>query len=483
MKWMRFLAALCLTVLISMAGAQTDPTTPPAPPAPTEPVTQPPPPGDPVVPYTPKPPAPIIPVAPQPTPPAQPVPPAPPAPPKTTPKTTPKTAPKPPEKPVNKPLELRVDLTETLIKDGQLVTKTFVRGFKLPQAGVDASRKAKKISSSLEPELRRIFKSLAQDSENALWNFENGLWVARQRTGRSVDETTTRTNILATIKFNKTLAVIQVGNTLPTRNVQDWYQMGIRSYFGGGTSTFYGSPPFRVANIINGASKLDRTYIQAGEVFDFNGRVGAITAQTGFVDGYIIKNGLLEKDVGGGICQVSTTMFRAAYESGLPIVQRNFHSYRVHYYDPIGYEATVFAPYKNLKYKNDTGAPLFIQASWNTRRSTLSFFFFGAKPDRTASISKSYVWNVVQPPATRWVADPAIGPGRLKVISGPERGMNARIDRVVRMNTGEIRRDSTTSIYVAWGSIYAVNPNDPRVTVRPGYSLTGGTAQRTSIRR
>ncbi len=478
MKWMRFLAALCLTVLISMAGAQTDPPAPPAPPAPTEPATEPPP-GDPVVPYTPKPPAPIIPVAPQPTPPAQPAPPAPPAPPKTTPKTTPK----PPEKPVVKPLELRVDLTETLIKDGQLVTKTFVRGFKLPQAGVDASRKAKKVSSSLEPELRRIFKSLSQTSENALWNFENGVWVARQRTGRSVDETTTRTNILATIKSNKSLAVIQVGNTLPTRNVQDWYQMGIRSYFGGGTSTFYGSPPFRVANIINGASKLDRTYIQAGEVFDFNGRVGAITAQTGFVDGYIIKNGLLEKDVGGGICQVSTTMFRAAYESGLPIVQRNFHSYRVHYYDPIGYEATVFAPYKNLKYKNDTGAPLFIQASWNTRRSTLSFFFFGAKPDRTASISKSYVWNVVQPPATRWVADPAIGPGRLKVISGPERGMNARIDRVVRMNTGEIRRDSTTSIYVAWGSIYAVNPNDPRVTVRPGYSLTGGTAQRTSIRR
>jgi vancomycin resistance protein YoaR len=387
------------------------------------------------------------------------------------------------EKPVIKPLELRADLTETFIKDGQLVTKTFARGFKLPQAGVDASRKFKKISSSLEPELRRIFRSLGQSSENALWNYENGVWIARQRTGRGVDETATRTGILEALKLNKSLAVIQMGVVLPKRNVQDWYATGIRYYFGGGTSTFYGSPPFRVANIINGASKLHLTYIQPNEVFDFNGRVGAITAQTGFVDGYIIKNGLLEKDVGGGICQVSTTMFRAAYESGLPIVQRNFHSYRVHYYDPIGYEATVFAPYKNLKYKNDTGAPLFIQASWNTRRSRLSFFFFGTKPDRTASISKSYVWNVVQPPATRWVADPAIALGRLKVISGPERGMNARIDRVVRMNTGEIRRDSTSSIYVPWGSIYAVNPNDPRVTVRPGYSLTSSSAQRTTTQR
>ncbi len=466
MKWMTYLAAPCLVVLISMAGAQTDPVQPPAPSVPTEPAPQPTPPADPVVPYLPSPPAPTLP------------PPAPPAP-----KPAVKPTPKPAVKPVSKPLELRADLTETSIQDGQLVTKTFSRGFKLTKAGVDASRKFNKLSSNLEPELNRIFNALAQTSDNALWNYENGVWVARQRTGRRVNQTATRDNILQAIKFNKSLAIIQVDAVLPARNLQDWYAKGIRYYFGGGTSTFYGSPPFRVANIINGASKLHLTYIQPGESFDFNRRVGDITAQTGFVDGYIIRDGLLEKDVGGGICQVSTTMFRAAYESGLPIQQRNFHSYRVHYYDPVGYEATVFAPYKNLKYQNDTGAPLFIQASWNIRRSTLSFFFFGAKPDRTSSVSRPVVWKVVQPPATRWVADSAIAPGRLKVLSGPERGMNVRIDRVVRMNTGEIRRDSTSSYYVPWGAIYAINPSDPRVTVRPAYSLTGGTAQRTSTAR
>jgi vancomycin resistance protein YoaR len=399
--------------------------------------------------------------------------------PKPTPKPTPKPAVKPTTKPVQKPLQLRADLTETVIQNGQLVTKTFTRAYTLPQKSVDLSRANGKLSTGIENELRRIFRSLELGAENANWVFEKGAWIARQTTGRNVDETQSRNAVLEAVKFNKSLAVVRINPVQPRRNVQDWYTAGIRHYFGGGTSTFYGSAPFRVANIVNGALKLHRTYIQPGEVFDFNRRVGQITEANGFVDGYIIKNGLLEKDVGGGICQVSTTMFRAAYESGLPIVQRNFHSYRVQYYDPVGYEATVFAPYKNLKFRNDTGGALYIQASWNTRRQWLTFSFFGPKPDRTASVGRPVVWKVIQPPATRWVADSAIRLGRVKALSGPERGMNVRIDRVVRMNSGEVRRDSTFSYYVPWGAIYAVNPNDARVNVRPAYSVTSGAAQRT----
>jgi VanW like protein len=238
---------------------------------------------------------------------------------------------------------------------------------------------------------------------------------------------------------------------------------GVRYLFASGTSNFAGSPDFRVANIVNGARRLDGKVIEPGAIFDFNRAINGITEQNGFVLGYIIKNGTLEKDVGGGICQVSTTIFRAAYLGGLPIVERNWHSYRVHYYDPIGLEATVYDPWKNFKFRNDTGTPLYIRAFWNTRRKWLTFNLYGPRPDRSAWVSKATITRTVPPGPARFISDDKTRFGRTRLIDTAQPGFDLYVTRVVTFNTGRKLRDTTRSIYQPWGQIWGVHPQDRRL--------------------
>jgi vancomycin resistance protein YoaR len=472
---MKALVALVLAVLLAVAVAQpTDPNAPvspspsqpttPDPNAPTTPPdpTLPPPVPAPTNPVEPAPPTPTQ----QPTEPAQPLKPVPapqpvkPAAPKPTAKPAAKPAPKPAPKFV--PLELRLETTEQEIRNGELRDVLIVRTFAVPAKSTALSRQNKKPSAGLETVMRNAYASLYRVSREAVWVRDGTNWIATQQSAWRVDERTSRAFVLEALKFNKPSAKIVVQRSRPARNVQDWHAKGIRYHFGGGESRFVGSSSFRVTNIIAGARQIDNITIAAGGIFNFNRDV-KISKELGFVDGYIIKGGILEKDIGGGICQVSTTVWRAAYNAGLPILQRNYHSYRVVYYDPPGFEATVFAPYKNLIFRNDTGAPLFVQVTWYTRSARLEMHFFGAKPDRRVDISRGSISNLRQPPAPRFVADPEVRLGRAKRLSGAERGMNVRIDRVVRYNTGRVARDSTFSSYVPWGELWAVNPQDARV--------------------
>ncbi len=484
---MKALIAMFMVAVLAVAAAQVvpiDPTTPvPAPivpvePVPSEPIPPTAPPVEPVPPTQPDPtlptpsPAPSNPVRPanptqQPTAPAQPIKPVAPKP------VTPKpVAPKPvvaPAKPAPKPiatvpLELRLETTEGEIRNGELRNVLIVRNFKLPVKSVTLSRKNQKPSVGLENAMQSIYRGLARNSQDAVWFFEKSSrsWIATQQSAWRVDERASRAFVLEAIKYNKSSARIVINRSAPRRNLADWHAKGIRYHFGGGESTFYGSSAVRMTNIVAGARQIDNITIAAGANFNFNRDV-QISKELGFVDGYIIKGGILEKDIGGGICQVSTTVWRAAYNAGLPIVQRNFHSYRVSYYDPPGFEATVFSPYKNLIFKNDTGSALFVQVTWYLRSQKLEMHFFGRKPDRRIFVSKGFISNVRQPPAVRYVADPEIRLGRAKRLSGAERGMNVRINRVVTYNTGKVARDTTFSSYVPWGELWAVNPNDARV--------------------
>ena len=358
---------------------------------------------------------------------------------------------------------LTVTVSEPFIQKGKLQTQVIKKSFALDAQAIARSRKFSKISSALEPKLSAIFKALTREGKDARFNLESGSWIARQRSAWMVDEKATRANLLAALKSGKSSAQVALTVKAPQRNVRNWAESGITTLYGKGVSSFKGSPVFRVRNIIVGASKLDNDYIEKDAELDFNASVGAINKATGFVEGFVIIGGTLEKEDGGGICQVSTTVWRAAYAAGLPIVQRSNHSYRVHYYDPPGMEATVFSPYKNLRFKNDTPSPMFIQMTWYTRSQRLELHFFGAKPDRKVSISDPYIYNVRPPAGPRFQADPNVRLGSVRRIDSPERGMSVTINRSVRYDDGRKLGDVTRSTYVPWGAIYAVNPRDSRL--------------------
>ena len=364
-----------------------------------------------------------------------------------------------------KPAAFQLTLTtlEPFIKKGKLELEVIKKSFALKTSDVTRSQKFGKISSNLEQKLTVIFKALTREGKDARFNLEKGSWVARQRSAWQVDVAKTRANILEAITSRKPSAQVMLEVTPPKRNVKNWAESGITTLYGKGISSFKGSPPFRVRNIIVGASKLDNDYLNDGTELDFNASVGAINKATGFVEGFVIIDGTLEKEDGGGICQVSTTLFRAAYNAGLPITQRFEHSHRVHYYDPVGFEATVYAPAKNLKFKNDSGGTLLIQAEWNEQAQTLGFYFFGHAPDRQVTISKPSISNFKPAAKPSYTADPKVRLGFSRRIDLPEQGMRAQISRHVVLKDGKVRNDILSSVYQPWGAVFAVNPRDSRL--------------------
>ncbi len=367
---------------------------------------------------------------------------------------------------------LKLSTFEPFIASGRLQQEIIVKNFALNPQLVQRSRNFGKISSALTPELERIYTAVPRDSTNARFvALENGNWVARQQSAWTVNIEKTNANLYKAIIEGKSEAELALEVTRPKRNTEDYAAQGILQRFGGGESAFYRSRTARVQNIIAGSQIIDNTIIPAEEEYDYNANLGDISQARGFVDGYIIASGTLKKEIGGGICQISTTVWRAAYLSGLPITARSNHSYRVSYYEmatrnfapSIGFEATVYSPYKNLRFKNDTGSSLLMQVTVNPRRYTMRVDLFGAAPDRKISLAKPVYFARKAPAADRFQADATVPLGRTRQLDSPVAGISVRQNRTVRYNNGTVLTDVTRSTYVPWGAIFLVNPLDPRM--------------------
>ena len=205
-------------------------------------------------------------------------------------------------------------------------------------------------------------------------------------------------------------------------------QYGIVEKIGEGISDYSGSIPGRVHNLILAASKFHGVLIKKDELISFNKIVGDISANTGYQQAYIIKQGRTVLGDGGGVCQVSTTLFRAALNAGLPITERHAHAYRVHYYEndaKPGLDATVFAPSVDLKAKNDTPAYILIQTSVDKNKRLLTFSLYGKKDDRKLEISPIKVWDVKPAPEPVYQDDPTLPKGVTKQVDWSAPGTKA----------------------------------------------------------
>ena len=151
--------------------------------------------------------------------------------------------------------------------------------------------------------------------------------------------------------------------------------------------------------------------IAPGETFSFNGTTGARTADKGFREAPVIINGELQTGLGGGICQVSTTVFNAAYEAGLPIVSRTNHALYISHY-PQGRDATVNYPDLDLKFRNDTGHWLLLR-TW-VGSSSLTVALYGTPVHRRV-VSETKPLLVTGPAPTKRVPDPALFVGEKQV--------------------------------------------------------------------
>jgi vancomycin resistance protein YoaR len=245
--------------------------------------------------------------------------------------------------------------------------------------------------------------------------------------------------------------------TAPNVETEDVNNLGIKELVGRGSSRYRGSISSRVYNLTLAASRFNGVLIAPGETFSFNNVLGDVSLDTGYKKAYIIKDGKTVLDDGGGVCQVSTTLFRAVLDAGLPVVERRAHAYRVGYYEQdsaVGFDATVYSPTTDFKFKNDTPRHLLIQTYANTAAASLIFEIYGTSDGRTATTTKPIVTDVSPPPEDLYVDEPTLPEGTIKQIDWKAWGAKSRFTYKVK-RAGEIIYEKTFySNYRPWQAIF-----------------------------
>ncbi len=234
--------------------------------------------------------------------------------------------------------------------------------------------------------------------------------------------------------------------------------LGIREVIGEGTTVFRGSSAARVANIVRAAEAVRGVVIPPGEVFSFNEAAGAITAANGYEDSLIIWGDRTAVGIGGGVCQVSTTLFRAAFFAGLPIVERWNHGYIVSWYGEPGLDATVYSPYVDFKFKNTTDAYVLVQPVVDLERGVLTFRLWGTDPGWEVEVSPPVRENVQEPPPPVYQEDPSLPTGVIRQVEWAKPGMTVRITRTVRRGTTVLEQREFVSTYQPWRAVYLYGP-------------------------
>lgn len=185
---------------------------------------------------------------------------------------------------------------------------------------------------------------------------------------------------------------LKINLTQPKITTNSINNMGITALLAKGVSDFSGSPANRIHNIGIGAARFNGVLIKPGEEFSFNNILGEIGPEQGYKPELVIKKDKTIPEYGGGLCQVSTTTFRAAVNAGLEITQRYPHAFPVKYYNPQGFDATIYPPFPDLKFINNTPAYILIQTK--IEGFVLTFEFYGTNDNRKVVIDGPYQYDI-----------------------------------------------------------------------------------------
>ncbi len=317
----------------------------------------------------------------------------------------------------------------------------------------------------------------------------NGVVTVTQASsdGISVDYDATIGKILALLRSRidgvgqpnaQTLAIsYTIGK--PSITQETLSSLGLKDLISSGTTSFTGSPKNRVSNITVGARLISGALIKPGDTFSALSRLGKIDASNGFLPELVIKNNKTVPEFGGGLCQVSTTLFRAALNAGLDIVARQNHSYRVSYYEPpVGMDATIYDPAPDFKFKNDTSGYILIQGK--VVGNNITFEFYGTKDDRTISMTAPVISNITPPDPPIMENTDTLPAGETKQTEKAHDGATASFVYTVVLNGQQLHKNTFVSHYVPWQAHILVGtgavPVDPNAQPAPPSPDTGQPA-------
>jgi vancomycin resistance protein YoaR len=245
------------------------------------------------------------------------------------------------------------------------------------------------------------------------------------------------------------------------------------------TSYFRGSHDERVQNIQTAAKSFHGLLIAPGGTLSMADVLGNISLDNGYAEAPIIIGNQTIQGVGGGVCQVSTTLFRTAFFAGYPIVERHAHAYRVGYYEQTasghdaslaGLDATVFVPLVDFKFTNDTPYWLLMETYVNTTNYSLTWKFYSTSDGRTVDWNTTGLTNIVDPPDPQYIENPELSAGTIKQTDYAVQGADVEVDRTVTRGGQVLYSDKFVTQYEPWPDIFEYGPgteNIPTATPAP----------------
>lgn len=298
-------------------------------------------------------------------------------------------------------------------------------------------------------------KALVFKEQNGQIIFEppiKGLEVDVEKTSQKAYK---QLNKLVVEKPENTTVEMEVKTTKPDANSNEY---GITELIGEGESWFVGSISSRVSNIRTSSEKINGTLVAPGKEFSFNQAVGPIDKAHGFNDAYVISKGRTVLGNGGGVCQVSTTVFRAALNSGLPITARFAHAYRVGYYEQksyVGLDATIYQPSVDLKFKNDTDNYILVYTVFDQAKSHLTVKIYGTRDGRTVDLTIPKMLSEIAPPDPIYEDTDQLPKGTIKQVEWPAWGGTVEYSRTVKSADGKVMyQDKFKSYYTPWPAVF-----------------------------
>jgi vancomycin resistance protein YoaR len=252
------------------------------------------------------------------------------------------------------------------------------------------------------------------------------------------------------------------------RDTMTAQELGITEEVISATTYYAGSTANRRTNIQVAASQFHGVVIPPHTVFSFNQYLGDVSEEEGYETGLIILGDQTITGVGGGVCQVSSTLFQAAFYGGFPIVERYPHGYRVAYYEAgegPGMDATVFSPIVDFKFENDTDYHLLLEVYVRPANSSMEFKLYSTSVGRVVTKEGPYVRNVTPPGSAIYQGTPGVRRGQAIQIDYAVSGADVYVYRTIKDADGHIIVDKEEffSRYIPWAAQFQVAPDDPRV--------------------
>lgn len=245
-------------------------------------------------------------------------------------------------------------------------------------------------------------------------------------------------------------------------------QLGITELVSSYTSYFYGSSSERIQNITTAAGRFHGVLVPPGATFSMSDVLGDVSLDNGYAEALIIFGNRTIQGVGGGVCQVSTTLFRTVFFGGFPVVERYPHAYRVYYYeqtagggndsDLAGLDATVFAPLVDFKFINDSPNWLLMETYVDGPGRSLTWKFYSTSDGREVEWHTSGLKNIEDPPKPLYEENPDLAKGEIEQVDWEVEGADVTVRRTVLRGGDVLYEDTFTTHYLPWRAVYQYGP-------------------------